>query len=175
MKVIQHFHQNCNSKALKVRSLQMAKDLGWDQNTFLNSILIQERRAKLVILPICKSKEHLRSNINAKQVLLIHRHFLQKTARKKDSDQMQFGTRIRINGRCPKVQIFTTNSSTAKTTIQESIVENSNKLATHWMESNRFCLKKSLLLLKFQFSLSILRTRETSSLRKGSTLCKNNL
>ena len=98
---------------------------------FLNNIPIQGLRAKLVILPTCKSKEYLRSNINAKQALLILRLFLRRTALRKVSDQMQFGTRIRSNGRCPKAQIFTTNSSTAKTIIQESIVENSNKLVTH--------------------------------------------
>ena len=130
MKVIQHCPLNCSLKALRVQSLQMAKDLDWDQNMFLNNILTQERRAKLVILPICKSKEHLRSNINEKQALLWHKLFWRKTAHKKGSGQMRFGIKIRINGRCPKAQIFTINSFTAKTIIQGSTAENSNRLAT---------------------------------------------
>ena len=130
MKVIQRFPLSCNLKALRVQSLQMVKDLVWDQNMFLNNIPTQERRVKLVILPICKSKEHLRSNINVKQALLQHKLSLRKTAHRKGSDPMQFGTKIRINGRCPKAQIFTTNSFTARIIIQESIAENSNRLAT---------------------------------------------
>ena len=130
MKVQQPSHLSCNSKALRELSLQTAKDLGWDQSMSLSNIPTQGLRAKPAILPTCKSKEYLRLSINAKQALPILRLFLLRTAHRKDSDQMQFGTRIRSSGRCPKAQIFTTNSSTAKTTIQGSIVENSNKLVT---------------------------------------------
>ena len=129
---------------------------------FLSNIPTQGRQAKLVILPTCKSKEYLRSNINAKLALPILRLFLRKTAHRKDSNQMQFGTRIRSSGKCPKAQIFTTNSFTAKTIIQGSIAESSNRLVTHTMESNRLYPKKNPSLLKFQSNLSTLRTKEMS-------------
>ena len=169
--------RNFSSVALRGRSLQTVNDRLWALSKWQRVSLPLHHRAKRRVASLtCRSKVHLPSKITVdKQAPRLPRPYLRTTAHKMARDPRLSGMTSRTSGKCLKGLTFTISSSTVKTTtvnheltVENCRMETACHQALEWLQE-----RPNLILRRFQFSLSMLRTKGMCSLPKGSTVCRD--